>query len=1303
MTRKNDKQVSYYVFRKIIALVVLSIIQAGFSTIVSAQTLNPLLQVNLDNDYFIEMEWSGTGGNCQCQSGEYDQLRVWKSGMTQPSQVLWQSPQMPSNGGTKTSQTYGNILVANPPGTSIALYTVMWTIGAQDDFFGACQGYCTLTSSDRTTTVTTGPLKKVENVTNNFFYNMSTADLTLNWDVATAIPQANYTLEILENSVVVFSTTSKTVTSWSTNGLAFGSQHTYTFRTKFNNGTVSKQSDRVVSINVPTPAGIISGKITTGINGTGAPVGGVMVCAERTSAVTGGNLGVTYCDVSDPADGTYEIRDIYFGPTSGTSSTATFKVTPSLTNRMFVPTMINKTLTYNSPNSQNVNFQDITSFVVSGKAYQVENGMQCPLKNVEVVAYKNGQIVTAPQMTSDSGTYNLTIMNSGIHYIKAKLGDHIFTNDSIMVDVQNNVTGVNFNDLDRNILKGYVRAGCEEYIGQATLTITDSFNCIQKIVTTNAGSGYYEVELPSKYYRVELTGITTNDPNIVANDVLVQFGVRRILLDSMIQMDFIYRKPLEVKILGLPAPSCAQVPFPILVKNAEYTIAIRVSEGAVCASDTGYVVVTNSLVGIIGTNRIDTVPIQNGIAVYSFVAGDPNIIGSQHTRPISFVAYVGGANSQTLDKAVVITGAVQRGNTFITTSPEIPYLILRDPPGDQSYAYFEQDSTITLTQSFSAKLGGGVNVWLKAKAGVDIFSLKIWGEIGGYIDISGSTTNKDEFVVQMKSSQRFETSNDQLVVGARGDVFVGAAMNLKYAAADELKFDLNTCSLDRDTTLMIDQNNIATEFFYTEYHIRNTLIPQLKDFVKTAPPGETLATFNASRSIKTWEQILALNDDLKKRALNNGEVSNISFDGADGPIDRSYTRSSSQTKSIEFQTLIDAQVAAEAGFEFAGSGLSAGVKVNFRTDIGRSEATNITTTTTTGYVFDDDDLGDFISANVVTDPVYGTPVFELLAGATRCPYEEGTSKRDFGTISVQNPIQYGLPGVNELYYNVILANQSETGFAGTYELSLTNASNPGASVTQGFSSLGAGLQFFALSPGETMVEVKVARNPGSSLYAFEGLELCFYPECNPFDAVCTKISAFFTSPCSAISLASPSSSWLINSSSNNMMNINIKDYDLGTTINEVRLEYAKKGTNSWLPSNIILAKADLINNVNGTNKTWQTANIPDGEYDIRLRLNCGTAFNYSERRSGRIDRSAPLVLGLEEPLDDDYRAGDEISVIFNEDIDCDVLTNANVTLKLLPQNTIVPAQLICDGRKITVVPINGIANLLLQSVEVSIA
>ena len=50
----------------------------------------------------------------------------------------------------------------------------------------------------------------------------------------------------------------------------------------------------------------------------------------------------------------------------------------------------------------------------------------------------------------------------------------------------------------------------------------------------------------------------------------------------------------------------------------------------------------------------------------------------------------------------VVLGRRPRRTTFSSSSPSIPFLILRDPPGDASYAYVEEGQTVCESWSFSA-------------------------------------------------------------------------------------------------------------------------------------------------------------------------------------------------------------------------------------------------------------------------------------------------------------------------------------------------------------------------------------------------------------------------------------------------------------------------------------------------------------------------------------------------------------------------------------------------------------------------
>ncbi|MEM6630178.1 MAG: hypothetical protein AAF694_10925 [Bacteroidota bacterium] len=61
--------------------------------------------------------------------------------------------------------------------------------------------------------------------------------------------------------------------------------------------------------------------------------------------------------------------------------------------------------------------------------------------------------------------------------------------------------------------------------------------------------------------------------------------------------------------------------------------------------------------------------------------------------------------------------------------------------------------------------------------------------------------------------------------------------------------------------------------------------------------------------------------------------------------------------------------------------------------------------------------------------------------------------------------------------------------------------------------------------------------------------------------------------------------------------------------------------------------------------------LEEGVYNLRLRVTCESGTMFSNRISGMIDRTAPIVFDLPQPIDDVYQSGDQISASFNELLD----------------------------------------------------
>lgn len=107
----------------------------------------------------------------------------------------------------------------------------------------------------------------------------------------------------------------------------------------------------------------------------------------------------------------------------------------------------------------------------------------------------------------------------------------------------------------------------------------------------------------------------------------------------------------------------------------------------------------------------------------------------------------------------------------------------------------------------------------------------------------------------------------------------------------------------------------------------------------------------------------------------------------------------------------------------------------------------------------DGDDGDYFAIRITEDPVYGTPVFTTMGGASKCPGETATSRRDSGvtlkavvprcgikrnlpcglsTLNVQQPARFGViienlsPTKDKVWYTLRLSSQYDTYYVNGY-------------------------------------------------------------------------------------------------------------------------------------------------------------------------------------------------------------------------------------------------------------------------------
>ncbi len=1026
--------------------------------------------------------------------------------------------------------------------------------------------------------------------------------------------------------------------------------------------------------------GKISGEIKTISLGG---VDSVIVCAERLDDVPQGDI-TNYCDTTD-ASGYYEINDIYY------YEGAKFRITPMRGTHGFNPGYSDRTIDLDNHSVNGLNFTDTSSFTVSGKIVQIMNNDTCNVKGAELWVDDLYRGVK----TDENGEYKLTVDHSGKYKISAKLDDHTFSPASRTYTITEDLDNVNFTDTTTNILEGKIQGSCDIYIGYADFHIYSKANpasCFDTTITTDHDSGYYRIRLPAREYYIALTKFYPQDPQIAdESDVENYFHTQDAdLSNGRAVKNFIYRKAPTVEITGFYTMGCGDYEnIPIVQQGQVTQLIVEVVEkfgDQQCLTDTGFVVVYDGLVN--GPAKVDTLYLKGGRAEYNLIPGDPNII-SPYLKTFEVTANIEG-QTDTYHTDALIVGNRPREKTFVSVSPEIPFMILRDPPGDASYSFMSKGTTTETALSFMAKASGSVNRWGEVKAGVKFeagigveVETSIWGKIKSSLEVGASIASQNEFKLSISNLEDFSTSGNQDITGEEGDVFVGSSLNLIYALTDIIDYDPNECKVNKSVDIIMGTQGFNTTFMYTGNHIRNVLIPQLKQLrdIYQSQGSDSAAIYN--NQVKVWEQTLNINNEQKKNAKF---IENRSFSaGAQYQASQEVTRTS--IGSIEFSMYIDASVAAEAGLEVGGVGVSGGVEAHLRMDLGGSKVNTTISTTKTGYVLNDDDVGDFFSVDILADQIYGTPVFKIVSGRSKCPWEPGTQPRE-GVQLISDGLNKFVDDPNgQAIFKLNLGNTSQSDESFVYNLVFLQESNPdGAQITLGGSPVQGGILTPYNIPPQGSKDATITIKKGPLAFDYNGLEFALLSSClDKSIADTVSLNVHFKSTCSNISITRPYQGWLINQADSDILRMRFEDYTLNS-LTHLNLQYSPSGKNGWI--------TDVTFDNTGLDDTytvydWVVPDIPDGMYDLRASVECADGYTYSNVLTGTIDRSAPKLYGIPEPTDGVLDKGDIISVTFNEDINCDKFGSANLDITDMNTHKIYPAQTGCSGSKIVLIPETG--------------
>lgn len=464
---------------------------------------------------------------------------------------------------------------------------------------------------------------------------------------------------------------------------------------------------------------------------------------------------------------------------------------------------------------------------------------------------------------------------------------------------------------------------------------------------------------------------------------------------------------------------------------------------------------------------------------------------------------------------VVVLGTVYSQVLGYYDSPALPLYILRDPPGDASYASLTQANGACFGQTTSATTGSTENGYFKARIGVSgtiglivTTNYEIYGEVGLDLTAQRSQTASEEYLTCLETTSEFTTP----MTGPPDDVFIGSSVRYAYGVAKIVSRP--TCdSIARDVRLAMTPVQVLSSYNYTESFIRGTVMPQLQQLIGTLDPT-TEPYKNAVDQLSVWQQLLDMNDDIKTGA---GLEVNRSFNGGGNGQSYSITQSTSQTRTIEYSASLDQGLGFEVGVLIGGSGITAGGRMSFQNSYGSSQSASNSSTNTMTYHLEDDDAGDDFHVQVRRDPVFGTYVFVLdsAASATSCEHEGGY-QIDQPSLSV------GAQGQNHMVLNEVpvgtgasfplyVCNNSNV--ARTYFLKFRTNSNTEGGILNAFGNIlnsnDNGLEI-DLAAGECLNAANlVLTQPSSPIGPDYTIELYLYSLCEPAISSSITIEAHF--------------------------------------------------------------------------------------------------------------------------------------------------------------------------------------------------
>lgn len=502
-------------------------------------------------------------------------------------------------------------------------------------------------------------------------------------------------------------------------------------------------------------------------------------------------------------------------------------------------------------------------------------------------------------------------------------------------------------------------------IGTAQITFKGDLetNVLDVIVETNSASGEYEASLIPYIYHIKQADLKIASNPDLNNAILTSAETLNLLaapvLDSVKYVtedgteffskgfhhtkSFRYNSPVSLTlieqefekqiVIGENTFDISGLETPLYLQKKKYNMLFEVSQNYINKEGVEDAVTKefytegtfniNNNLEISGSSVIELVN-NNSQFKYTFTAGEPNIAIADNFKSSIAVQYsIPGSNPLSISNSnnfksegIIKGGASTGGVAFATYAPEIPDIILRDPPGSNSFASIEKGTSISFTteniNTDSDGNGGGVYVSIgptfETTAGTPFFS--VGNEVNVVADAEENFSYTEEQTNTNTVSKTYEfnttisTSDEVDFVGSDGDLYIGNSKNVYYGIfnnmfvtdaplvnnnGDTVANIAVTAKDDNgdDVTLYISTNKdyfigeqpTKTFFTYSQKYIVETLIPELEALAANFVPDPTLdpnapliTAASYSNQADLWRKVIQENEKTKYDAKNNREA-----------------------------------------------------------------------------------------------------------------------------------------------------------------------------------------------------------------------------------------------------------------------------------------------------------------------------------------------------------------------------------------------------------------------------------------------